>query len=143
MKISDILRSKGAQVITVHPDRPVQEALRMLVDHNIGALLVVDERVRGIISERDVLRHAATDIVRLQSARVSDLMTANVITATPQTEINDVMNVMVQRGIRHLPVLAGDEICGMISMRDVINALRQDAETEKQQLHAYITGTSL
>lgn len=143
MKISDILRSKGSAVITVHPDAPIEEALRTLVEHDIGALVVADGTIQGIFTERDVLRAAATDVHRLANAQVRDLMTADVVTATPDHDIQHVMDVMTSRRIRHLPVLAGDVVCGMISMRDVINALRQSAQTENQQLHAYITGTPL
>lgn len=143
MKISDILRSKGSAVITVHPDAPIEDALRTLVEHDIGALVVADGAIQGIFTERDVLRAAATDVRRLANAHVRDLMTADVVTATPEHDIQHVMDVMTSRRIRHLPVVAGDVVCGMISMRDVINALRQSAQTENQQLHAYITGTPL
>jgi CBS domain-containing protein len=143
MRIADILRAKGSEVITVTPDRPVQDALRILVDHDIGALLVVEGKLHGIITERDVLRHAATDVRRLESARVRDLMTVDVITITPDTEINTVMNIMAERRIRHLPVLEGGVVRGIISIRDVVNALRQSAENENQHLHAYIAGTPL
>lgn len=140
MKISDILRSKGSSVISVLPDRPIQDAIRILVDNDIGALLVVDDELRGIITERDFLRHAATDVHRLQIAQVRDLMTADVITVTPETDIQVVMEIMTTRRIRHLPVLENGAIAGIISIRDVVNALRQNAESENQQLHAYITG---
>ena len=143
MKISDILRSKGSAVITVPPDAPIEDALRTLVEHDIGALVVADGAIQGIFTERDVLRAAAIDVRRLANARVRDLMTADVVTATPDHDIQHVMDVMTSRRIRHLPVVAGDVVCGMISMRDVINALRQSAQTENQQLHAYITGTPL
>jgi CBS domain-containing protein len=142
MRIADILRSKTPpDVITVVPELPLQEAIRVMVDHNVGALVVFDTALRGIISERDVLRHAATDVLRLQGARVSDLMTANVITITADTDINDVMNLMAAHNIRHLPVLANGSLIGIISIRDVVNALRRHVEDENQHLHAYITGT--
>jgi CBS domain-containing protein len=141
MKISDILRNKGLGAITVDPDRPIQEALRMLVDENIGALVVFEGGMRGIITERDLLRYAATDVVRLQTARVRDLMTSDVVTITPDADIDQVMDIMNARQIRHLPVVANGVLCGMISMRDVVNALRQNVEAENQHLHAYITGT--
>lgn len=143
MKVSDILRSKGSAVVTVQPDRPIQEALRMLVEHNIGAMVVFDDGLQGIISERDVLRSAAADLKRLESAHVRDLMTSDVITATPDTDIQHVMDIMTERGIRHLPVLNEGLLCGMISIRDVVNAVRQNVETENQHLHAYISGTPL
>ncbi|HET9440928.1 MAG TPA: CBS domain-containing protein [Longimicrobiales bacterium] len=143
MKVSDILRTKGSAVVTVEPDRPIQDALRMLVEHNIGAMVVFEGGLQGIISERDVLRFAATDLKRLESAHVRDLMTRDVITATPETDIQHVMDIMTERGIRHLPVLNEGSLCGMISIRDVVNAVRQNVENENQHLHAYISGTPL
>jgi CBS domain-containing protein len=141
MKISDILRSKGSGVITVEPDRPIQEALRMLVDNNIGALVVFEGGMRGIITERDLLRYAATDVIRLQTARVRDLMTIDVVTIPPDADIDFVMDIMNARQIRHLPVVSNGTLLGVISIRDVVNALRQNVEAENQHLHAYITGT--
>jgi CBS domain-containing protein len=143
MKISDILRTKGSAVVTVIPDRPIQDALRTLVDHGIGALVVFDGRLQGIITERDVLRFAATDLQGLGSAQVRDLMTVDVITTTPEADIHHVMDIMTERRIRHLPVLANGSLCGIISIGDVVNALRQSVEAENQHLHAYITGTPL
>lgn len=141
MKTSDILRTKSLNVITVGPDRPIQEALRLLVEHNIGALVVFDDRLCGIITERDVLRVAATDLQRLASAQVRDLMTTEVTTTTADSDIGHVMDVMTERRIRHLPVMAGDVVCGMISIGDVVSALRQHVESENKQLHAYISGS--
>ena len=143
MKTADILRAKGSDVITIGPDRPIQEAMRLLVDHNIGALVVFDGQLHGIITERDLLRTAASDIQRLASARVRDLMTTAVITTTADSDIGHVMDVMSERRIRHLPVMAGTSVCGMISIGDVVNALRRHAETENSQLHAYIAGSPM
>lgn len=143
MKISDILRAKGSTVITVAPEAPVQEAVRTLVAHNIGALVVVDRGIRGILTERDMLRVAAEDSRRLAEARVRDLMTTAVITATPDAGIREVMDTMTERHIRHLPILDGADLCGIISIGDVVNALRQSVETENRYLHAYIAGTPL
>lgn len=140
MKISDILRSKAPEVVTVVPELPLQDALRVMVDHNIGALVVCDTALRGIITERDVLRHAATDVLRLQGARVSELMTVNVVTISPDADITEVMNLMGAHNIRHLPVVEGGSVCGIISIRDVVNAMRRYVEAENQHLHAYITG---
>ena len=142
MKVSDILRTKGSEVVTVLPDQPIQDAVRTLVDNNIGAMVVFDGEMKGIISERDVLRFAATDIQRLVGARVRDLMTAHVITTTPDADIQNVMDVMTEHRIRHLPVVANGSVCGIISIRDVVNALRQNVQAENAHLHAYILGTA-
>lgn len=143
MKIRDILRTKGSRVITVAPEVPIQEALRTLVHYNIGALVVFDGNIRGIVTERDLLRLAAEDLERLGTARVRDLMTVEVITATSEADIREVMDIMTDHRIRHLPVLEDGELCGIISIGDVVNELRQSVETENRHLHAYIEGTPL
>jgi CBS domain-containing protein len=143
MKIRDLLRAKGSVVITVAPDVPIQEAMRVLVQHRIGALVVADGKLRGIITERDLLRWGADDIQRLASSRVRDLMTVEVITAAPEAEIEEVMDIMVESRIRHLPIMENGTLAGIISIGDVVNALRQSVEVENRYLHAYIEGTPL
>ena len=143
MKIRDVLRTKGPAVITVAPDVPTQEAMRVLVKNRIGALVVHDGKLRGIITERDLLRWGAEDIHRLLNSRVRDLMTVEVITASPEAEIEDVMDTMVERRIRHLPIMENGALAGIISIGDVVNALRQSVEVENRYLHAYIEGTPL
>jgi CBS domain-containing protein len=144
MKVHDILQSKGGTVITIAPQADIAEAIRVLVEHNIGALVVVlDDEIRGIITERDLLRAAAEDLTHLGDARVADLMTRQVITGSREADIGAVMHVMSERRIRHLPIVDGDRLTGMISIGDVINALRVHSESENRQLHAYITGVPL
>jgi CBS domain-containing protein len=143
MKIRDVLRTKGPAVITIAPDVPVQEAMRVLVRNRIGALVVHDGKLRGIITERDLLRWGGEDIHRLITSRVRDLMTVEVITASPEAEIEEVMDTMVERRIRHLPIMENGALCGIISIGDVVNALRQSVEVENRYLHAYIEGTPL
>lgn len=143
MKIRDLLRAKGSLVVTIAPDIPIQEAMRVLVQNRIGALVVVDGRLRGIITERDLLRWGAEDIQRLTNSRVRDLMTAELITASPEAEIEEVMDIMVEKRIRHLPIVDQGALCGIISIGDVVNALRQSVESENRYLHAYIQGTPL
>lgn len=144
MKIRDILRTKGTDVVTIGPDTGVPEAMRLLVSHNIGALVVLDGgKIAGILSERDVLRAGAESLERLRTERVRDLMTPLVITATPDDEIAGVMDTLTERRIRHLPVVQGEQLAGMLSIGDVVNALRKDAEDENHFLHAYIEGTPM
>ena len=143
MKIRDVLRTKGPAVITIAPDVPVQEAMRVLVRNRIGALVVHDGKLRGIITERDLLRWGGEDIHRLITSRVRDLMTVEVITASPEAEIEEVMDTMVERRIRHLPIMEHGSLAGIISIGDVVNALRQSVEVENRYLHAYIEGTPL
>lgn len=143
MKIRDLLRAKGSVVVTVGPDLPVQEAMGVLVENGIGALVVVDGKLRGIITERDLLRHGAEDVNRLATSRVRELMTTEVITASPDAHIEQVMDTMVDRRIRHLPIMEEGTLVGIISIGDVVNALRQSVEVENRYLHAYIEGTPL
>jgi CBS domain-containing protein len=143
MKVRDLLRVKGPVVITIAPDVPVQEAMRVLVQNRIGGLVVFDGKLRGIITERDLLRWGGEDIQRLANSRVRDLMTVEVITAAPDAEIEEVMDIMVEQRIRHLPIMENGNLAGIISIGDVLNALRQKVEVENRYLHAYIEGTPL
>jgi CBS domain-containing protein len=143
MLIRDILREKGPTVITIAPELPLQEAVQVLVQNNIGALVVFDGEIRGIVSERDLLRRAAHDIQQLASVLVRDIMTADVITASPDEQIREVMDTMTEHRIRHLPVVENGRLAGIISIGDVVNALRHHVETENRYLHAYIEGRPL
>jgi CBS domain-containing protein len=143
MLIRDILREKGPTVITIAPELPLQEAVQVLVSNNIGALVVFDGEIRGIVSERDLLRRAARDIQQLASVLVRDVMTPDVITASPDEQIRDVMDTMTEHRIRHLPVVEKGQLAGIISIGDVVNALRHTVETENRYLHAYIEGRPL
>jgi CBS domain-containing protein len=143
MTIQEILRSKGVDVITITPDASVHDAMRVLVRHNIGALIVFDGSIRGILTERDILRAGAENPQRLADIRVQDLMTREVITAPETVELHEVMDTMTERRIRHLPITRGGELRGMISIGDVVNALRRTTEAENRQLHSYIAGTPM
>lgn len=144
MQVREILQSKGRDVVTIAPQADVAEAIRVLVEHNIGALVVLsDGQIRGIITERDLLRAASEDLEHLRDARVADLMTRSVITGTSDADIRAVMHVMSERRIRHLPIVDAGRLAGMISIGDVINALRVHSESENRHLHAYITGVPL
>jgi len=140
MKLRDIMRSKGGDVVTIRPDAPVHEAMRLLVEHNIGALVVRDGEIDGIFTERDLLRAGAEDLKRLERDRVRDLMTADVVTVDLGADLQEVMRTMTERRIRHLPVVEDGALRGIVSIGDVVNALRRDKEEENQQLHAYIAG---
>ena len=143
MTVRDILRSKGESVISVLPSDSARQAMRVLSDHNIGAaVVVVDGELRGIISERDLLRTGAEDLNLLATAAVEEVMTARVITAPPTADIREVMRIMTENRIRHLPIVEGSALRGIISIGDVVNALRNDVEAENRHLHAYIAGVS-
>jgi CBS domain-containing protein len=141
MKIRDILRTKGADVITVGPDQPVLAAVQILSEHRIGALVVREgDEIAGIISERDVLNLVARNPSLVNEARVRDVMTSNVIVGVADDELDYVMGIMTQNRIRHLPIVDDSTLAGMISIGDVVNAVRSDVESENRHLKDYIQG---
>ena len=142
MKIEEILRDKGHDVVTITESRSVLDAARVLVEHNIGGLVVTEsERVTGILTERDLLRLTAGSPGELGSIQVGTAMTREMITARPEDELTDMMDVMTKNKIRHLPVMEGGRLVGIISIGDLVNACRVLAEKENLQLREYIQGT--
>lgn len=143
MKIKDILRQKGATVQTVAPDASVQDAMSLLVEHNIGSLIVRKKGgdIVGIITERDILRQcAASGDHDPDKTRVSDVMTADLIIGVPDDDLEYVMGIMTKNRIRHLPVLDGGELEGIISIGDVVNAHLHETKFENRLLRDYIHG---
>ena len=139
MKIKEILRNKGHDVVTITETRSVLAAAQALVDHNIGGVLVTDgELLKGILTERDILRVTARSPGELDSILVGTVMTRELITAKPEVELTEVMDVMTQNKIRHLPILEGDRLVGIISIGDLVNACLVVAEDENSQLLQYI-----
>lgn len=139
MRLGEILRTKGTEVVTIDPDRTVLEAVRTLVDYNIGALVVVEEgRPVGILSERDVLRLTSRVPGRLEMTRVAEVMTRDVVYASEDTDVPSAMETMTLHRIRHLPLMRNQRLAGIVSIGDVVNALRSEFETENQHLKRYI-----
>jgi len=140
MKLRDILEVKGHHVYTVRPDQTVQEAVRILMQHRVGALLVEDDdrRAVGIISERDVLRECVSRAADLWRIPVREAMTSDLIIGVPDDEIGYTMGIMTQNRIRHLPIMDGERIVGMISIGDVVKATLDETEYENRYLKEYI-----
>jgi CBS domain-containing protein len=144
MTVREILQRKHEGVITISPAATVRDAMRLLVEHNVGAVVVVvGGTIRGILTERDLLRAGAEDPQRLLLGRVEDLMTQEVITASESMDLVEVMDIMTEQRIRHLPITRGEAMCGIVSIGDVVDYLRQSTEAENRYLHAYIAGTPL
>ena len=139
MYVRDMLRDKGAEVFTVAPDAPVSELARELVARRIGAAVVADAgAVVGVVSERDILYAVAERGVDCLQALVRDLMTADVVTCTPDTSLDEVMASMTRRRIRHLPVLDGGALAGIVSIGDAVKGRLESVEREATQLREYI-----
>jgi CBS domain-containing protein len=125
MNIAHVLARKGVRVITIRPDQSIRQALALLAEHNIGALVVVDESARpvGILSERDIVRTAARD-ERVFGRTVSELMTRDVVVGVPEDDLKTVGQTMTDRRIRHLPVVEHGTLVGIVSIGDVVKAQR-------------------
>lgn len=140
-RLYDILETKGRDVVTVGPQGTVLDAMRVLVEHGIGSVVVEDDGdVRGILTERDVLRIGARSPDALASTRVADAMTREVVTAVEDDSVDHAMEVMTDRRIRHLPILDGDSLTGLVSIGDLVKSCLEETEEENRQLKQYIQG---
>ena len=143
MRISDVLRVKGTQVITVTPDTKVQHLLAVLAEHRIGAAVVSRDgtSVDGIVSERDIVRALAQRGAAVMSEQVTAIYTADVHTVTPETELEEVARMMTERRVRHAPVTVNGGLRGIVSIGDVVKSRIGELETERAHLTDYISGT--
>ncbi|GMR12856.1 MAG: CBS domain-containing protein [Gemmatimonadota bacterium] len=141
MKMGEILHKKGHDVVTITESHSVLDAAKLLVDHNIGGLVVTEgERPTGILTERDILRLTAQSPGELGAIQVGAVMTRELITARPEDRLADMMGVMTENKIRHLPVMEEGRLAGIISIGDLVNACRAVAEEENSHLRQYIQG---
>lgn len=141
MKIRDVLNEKGYDVVTVPPSFPLQDAMRLLVEHNIGSVVVAREKVvEGILTERDVLRLAAKDPVTMGNTKVEEVMTKDVVVALLDDSLDEVMEIMTRNRIRHLPIVDQGWMQGILSIGDVVNGLRKKVEVENTYMRDYIRG---
>lgn len=144
MKLMDILRVKGSTVHSIGPQAKLNDVVHKLVEFNIGALVVREDfggrqgRVLGIITERDILRTCDESQSALAEHTVADVMTKNLVIGSPFDSIEDTMGQMTEHRIRHLPVMDGDELKGMISIGDVVKAHHHLAVVENHYLKSYI-----
>lgn len=141
MKVRDILQIKGSQVHSIGPDQSVLEAVTVLMEHRIGALLVRDGTgaVVGVISERDVLRECLHRSPALGDIPVRDAMTRDLIVCVLDDDIGYAMSVVTKNRVRHLPVMDGDRVAGMISIGDLVKASLDEVQYENRYLRDYIT----
>lgn len=140
MKVSDILQSKGNNVYSVKDDITVYEALKIMDEKNVGALLVMeDQRLKGILSERDYARKIVLKGKSSQETTVKEIMAEEVITVLPEDDIEKCMGLMSGRKIRHLPVMKDDKVVGVISITDVVTAIIESQKHTITQLENYIS----
>jgi CBS domain-containing protein len=141
MRIRNLLETKGHDVVTVPPSFPLEDAIKLLVAHNIGSLVVAqDAKVLGILTERDILRLASKGCARMERMRVEEVMVRDVIVGLPDDTLDYVMEIMTRNRIRHLPVVDDGWMQGIVSIGDVISALRKKVEAENRYMRDYIQG---
>jgi len=140
MKVSDILKSKGNNVYSVTEEITVYEALKVMEDKNVGALVVMDgESLKGIISERDYARKVILKGLSSHETAVREIMTEKVISILPEDDIDKCMELMSGRKIRHLPVMKDEKLMGIISITDVVTAIIESQKNTIAQLESYIS----
>lgn len=143
MRIADVLRGKGTDVATVEPGTTVSQLLSALAEHNVGAMVVLDQdNLVGIVSERDVVRHLHNHGADLLNRPVSELMTRDVATCGTEETVDNLTILMTNRRIRHVPVVVGRRLVGIVSIGDVVKSRMNELEEEQEQLHAYIVQSS-
>ncbi len=140
MNVNAILKTKGNDILSVKPDDKVAEAARLLAMHRIGALLVMrDKALVGILSERDIVQGLAEKGNDCLDMPVRLLMTADVVTCSPDDTVTHLMSVMTENRIRHLPVMHKDALVGVLSIGDVVKFRVKEVETEAKALRDYIS----
>jgi len=144
MKIRDILQAKGTEVKTIAAQRSVREAIETLVQYNIGSLLVVEGgNVAGIVTERDILRACRSKADQLTSLRIAEIMTSDLIIGRTDDDVENALGVMTAQHIRHLPILNGTELEGIVSIGDLVKSQLDERAVLIRYLKDYITGTNV
>jgi len=140
-KVGLLLKRKGRQVFSIAPEATVYEAIQVMADKGIGALVVLDAgALAGVISERDYARKVVLKGKTSKETRVSDIMTSDVYTVTAMATIDECMTLMTAKRIRHLPVLEGQTVAGIVSIGDLVKFIITEQEETIHQLENYIAG---
>jgi CBS domain-containing protein len=139
--VKQLLDAKGHEVLSISPDASVLDAIKVMAEKGLGALVVMQDTVlAGIVTERDYARKVILKGRSSKSTLVSDIMTAEVITTTGDNTVDECMNMMTDRRIRHLPVVDGETVIGIISIGDLVKAVIADQKAEIEHLEHYISG---
>jgi CBS domain-containing protein len=139
--VSELLIGRPSTLHAVDPQATVYDAIKLMAEKNIGALLVMDgSRLAGIVSERDYARKIALEGKNSHDTRVADIMTAKVFCVRAETTTHECMHIMSDRGFRHLPVVDGEQVIGMLSMRDIVSDIIAENESTIKQLESYVYG---
>ncbi|GAB3747975.1 CBS domain-containing protein [Lysobacter olei] len=138
--VRHLLEAKSADIYSIAPSASVIDAVRLMAEHGIGALLVMEgARLVGIVSERDYARKVVLQGRASADTSVSAIMTSQLVTVRPEDTVDYCMAIVTDRRIRHLPVMRGDELVGLVSIGDLVKAVIEDQQVELDQLQRYIT----
>jgi len=139
-RVADLLKGKEARLLTIASDSSVYDAVKQMVEANVGSLLVtVDGRIEGIVTERDYLRRVTLEGRTDQNTSVSEIMTAPLIVVQPETSVEECMAVMTDRRIRHMPVVDDGDVVAMVSIGDIVKYQSTQQSFKIQYLTDYIT----
>lgn len=139
--VHEVLAHKDNRIRSVHPDDTVYDAIRMMADHEVGALLVmVDDQLKGIISERDYARKVILKDKSSRQTQVAEIMTHDVVGATSYDRVGECISKMKDHHIRHLPVIDDGTVVGMLSLRDLFSTIIEDQASTIDQMEHYIRG---
>ena len=142
MKVNEILADKGTRVVTTHRDNLLVDVMSLFIANRIGSLVVVDKhnRILGIVAPNDVLKAVHKDADNISAMTVSEVMTEDVIVARPDDDVDQLMAIMTENRIRHLPVMEGGRLTGLVSIGDVVKAQLTVQDVEIHYLKDYIEG---
>src|SRR5699024_827321 len=140
-RISDLLQSKSDQIWSIEPTASVYDAIALMAEKNIGAVMVMEgDRLVGILSERDYARKVILENRTSATTRVDELMTRDIVYAEPTEKVDECMALMTDKRIRHLPVMADGKLLGLVSIGDLVKAVIEHQQFEIDQLEHYISG---
>lgn len=139
--VSDILNKKGSKVVTINSDEAIHAAVELMVRHNIGAVIVTtDGGICGIFTERDYLRKVAVTTLDQKTTKVGDISSCNLVAIDPTYSVGEAMAIMTEQRCRHLPVMDGGELVGLVSIGDLVKQASVDQQTHIHYLTDYLTG---
>lgn len=139
--VQHLLDSKGREVISIVQGASVFDAIKLMADRGVGSLLVMDgDDLQGIVTERDYARKVIIKGRSSESTQVREIMTTDLVTTTATQPVSECMNMMSEKRIRHLPVMSGSEVVGLISIGDLVQAIITEQKEEIEQLGQYISG---
>mgnify|MGYP001822317806 CR=1 FL=1 len=140
-KVGDVLKKKGSEVISIESDQPIQSAVDLMVKNNIGGVIVTEKgSICGIFTERDYLKKVAHNKLDPIEKKVVDISSCNLVAIDPDYPVLEAMAIMTEKHCRHLPVMEGERLVGIVSIGDLVRQASEDQETHIHYLTDYVTG---